>query len=87
MGELIKKRIARIGQGKRGGYRLLVAFKCSSRSIFIFGFSKNDRENIDNEEKNIYRQLLHYYLTMSEYSLMALLKQKKLFEVDYKNVK
>ena len=82
-GGLMKKRVARVGQGKRGGHRMLVAFKCSDRSIFIFGFSKNDREDIDDEEKHLYKQLAYYYLTMDEHSLAALLKQKKLFEVDY----
>ena len=44
---LFKKRIACPGQGKRGSYRTLLAFKKNDRLIFMFGFSKSDRENID----------------------------------------
>ena len=39
-GGLLKKRIARSGQGKSGGFRTLVATICGERSIFMFGFSK-----------------------------------------------
>src|SRR6266576_6218858 len=45
-GGLIKQRVARPGQGKRGGFRMLIGFR-SDRAIFLFGFAKNERENID----------------------------------------
>ena len=35
---LVKKRVSRKGEGKRGGHRVLLAFKEKDRSIFIFGF-------------------------------------------------
>ena len=37
-GDLLKKRIARPGEGKRGGYRTLVATNRGSRWIFVYGF-------------------------------------------------
>lgn len=61
-GGLIKQRVARSGQGKRGGHRVLLAFKDADRSIFIFGFSKNDRENLDSEEKEMYKRVAKMYL-------------------------
>jgi hypothetical protein len=42
-GDLLKKRIARPGQGKSGGYRTLVATNRDSRWIFVYGFAKNAR--------------------------------------------
>jgi hypothetical protein len=45
------KRIARPGEGKRGGYRTLVATNRGSRWIFIYGFAKNARNNIDPDEE------------------------------------
>ena len=39
---LIKFRVARQGQGKRGGYRVLIAFRSRLRTVFLFGFVKSD---------------------------------------------
>lgn len=50
-GGLLKKRIARAGQGKRGGYRTLVATNRGDRRIFVFGFPKNERSNIAKDEE------------------------------------
>lgn len=51
-GGLIKKRLARSGAGKRGGYRVIVALKAKNRAVFLFGFGKNDRANISASELN-----------------------------------
>ena len=48
-GGLVKKRIARPGQGKRGGFRTLVATNKGNRWVFVFGFPKNERSNIDKD--------------------------------------
>ena len=45
-GGLIKQRIARPGQGRRGGHRGIVAFREGALAVFLFGFSKNDLDNI-----------------------------------------
>jgi len=49
-GELIKQRIARPGQGKRGGHRAIVAWRVESLAVFVFGFSKNELDNIGPED-------------------------------------
>jgi hypothetical protein len=49
-GGLIKQRIARKGQGRRGGYRTIVAYRAGERSVFLYGFGKNERDNIDDDE-------------------------------------
>ena len=45
-GHVFKQRIARDGQGKLGGYRTIVLFKQSERAFFVYGFAKNERDNI-----------------------------------------
>lgn len=80
---LIKKRIARSGQGKRGGHRAVIAFKKNERIIFIYGFSKNDRENIDNDEEETYKILADHYLSSSEFLLDKMTSEMKLIEVNY----
>jgi len=49
-GGLIKQRIARPGQGKRGGYRSIIAYRAGKRSVFLYGFGKNERDNVDGDE-------------------------------------
>ena len=49
-GGLIKQRIARSGRGKRGGYRSIIAYRAAERSVFLYGFGKNERDNIDGDE-------------------------------------
>ena len=38
------------GRGKRGGARTLVATNKGNRWFFVFGFEKNERDNIDEAE-------------------------------------
>ena len=80
---LYKQKIARPGQGKRGGHRTLIAFKKDDRSVFVFGFSKNDRENIDPNEEKIYRVLAQFYLNLSNERLNKMIGEKELIEVPY----
>ena len=49
-GGVVKKRTGLTGRGKRGGVRTLVATNRDDRWFFMFGFEKNERDNIDDEE-------------------------------------
>ena len=59
---LYKKRIAKTGMGKRGGFRALLAFRQRQRVIFLFGFAKNEQETINNTQLILFRRLAKYYL-------------------------
>lgn len=45
-GHLYKKRVARPGAGKSGGYRTLLSARIGHRYVFLHGFPKNRKENI-----------------------------------------
>lgn len=77
-GGLYKKRVARTGKGKSGGFRTLVATNRGDRWIFVFGFAKNERDNINKKEKDALKKLASYYLSLS---LEALLKAKQSIEL------
>lgn len=47
---LIKQRVARPGQGKRGGYRTIIAYRVKRRAVFLFGFAKSGKANLDPDE-------------------------------------
>jgi len=42
-GGVIKQRIARLGEGKSGGFRALIVFRSGTRAVFVHGFAKNER--------------------------------------------
>jgi hypothetical protein len=63
-GRVIKQRVARPGQGKRGGFRLLVAFG-PHRAVFLYGFAKNERENIRDAELMTLREIARTFLNAS----------------------
>jgi hypothetical protein len=49
-GGVIKQRVARAGQGRSGGYRVLIAYRAGHRAVFLYGFAKRERENIKPDE-------------------------------------
>ena len=49
-GAVIKQRVARMGQRRSGGYRMLIAYRSGNRTVFMFGIAKNNRGNIDEDE-------------------------------------
>lgn len=62
-GNVFKKRIALPGMGKRAGARTLVAGKIFRRWFFIFGFVKNEKVSINDDElvhlQGTAKRLLH----------------------------
>ena len=47
---LIKQRVARPGQGKRGSYRTIIAYRARDRAVFLFGFAKNVKADLAPDE-------------------------------------
>lgn len=78
---LYKKRIAVTGKGKRGGFRSLLAFRITEKAIFIYGFRKNERSNISDSEKHIYKALAKEYLDLSNAHINKMLEAKILIEI------
>ena len=65
-GGLYKFRIARPGEGARGGGRALVALKVGRRAVLMFGWEKKDMENITSKELRVYRLLAKRYLEFTD---------------------
>jgi hypothetical protein len=81
-GGLVKKRIARPGQGKSGGFRTLVATNRESRWFFVYGFAKNERDNIDRAEVKALKALSGHLLGLPEDELAAALNDGELTEIE-----
>ena len=56
-GYLKKKRISLGSRGKRGGGRVLVCFKREQLCIFIYGYCKNELENLSTNEINAFKAI------------------------------
>lgn len=78
---LYKKRIARPGGGKRGGYRTVLSARIGSRYVFLHGFSKNDRANITQEEKKALQFAGKVLLDLSPEALLKAIETGVLLEV------
>ena len=81
-GGLLKKRIARPGQGKSGGFRMLVATNKGNRWVFVFGFPKNERSNIDKDEEEALKKLAAHLLSLTQQALGKAQREGELMEVD-----
>jgi hypothetical protein len=80
-GGLIKQRIGRLGQGRRGGYRTLMAFSAKARTVFVYGFAKSERDNIGPDELEFWRRVASAFLAMDETKLRAMIDAQEITEV------
>jgi hypothetical protein len=82
-GGLIKQRVARPGRGRSGGFRTVVAFRTTRRSVFLYGFAKNERDNIDTTELADLKKLAKHVLGYTEAQIAEALRKAELKEVPY----
>ena len=82
-GGLIKQRVPRVGQGRSGGYRMLIAYRPGERAVFLYGFAKNERENIKDDELASFKDIAAGFLKTDPEHLQAALQEGVLQEVPY----
>lgn len=80
-GGLLKKRVGMAGRGKRGGARALIATNLDSRWFYVFGFEKNERANIDADEREALKELAQELLLRSDEELEIALADGALKEI------
>ena len=81
-GHLVKKRVALQGRGKSAGVRTIIATQFESRWIYLFGFEKSERSNIDRNELKALQELAKSYLELSAAEIQAAVKECKLIELN-----
>lgn len=64
-GGVYKIRMARNGYGKSGGYRAILAFRKSKITVFVYGFSKSERENTDKSELKYLKKLAATFFNLT----------------------
>jgi hypothetical protein len=80
-GNLYKKRVPVSGRGKSGGARVLVATRLAERWFFLFGFAKNERSTIDEQELTLLQMTAKALLDMDLRSLEKAIQAGELTEI------
>ncbi len=73
-GGVIKQRISRQNEGKSGGYRSIILFRQGEKAFFVYGFAKNDQNNIDKSEEREFKILAKKTLAISDDKLGIAIK-------------
>ena len=81
-GGLFKQRVARLGAGKRDGFRMVIAYRKGVRAFFLLGFAKSARANIDDAELAALKRRVAGLLTAAEQALDTMVADEDLTEVD-----
>jgi hypothetical protein len=82
-GGIIKQRVARTGQGRSSGYRLIIAYHSDKRAVFLYGFAKSERDNIEADELETLKEIGAAWLEAKEERLEHAIKEGILKEVSY----
>ena len=80
-GDVFKKRVARRGEGKRGAYRTILGGRRGFRWIFLLGFAKSERSDIDEDELRALRRIAQAWLGMDDPDIDHAVEAGELHEV------
>jgi hypothetical protein len=78
-----KQRVARAGGGRSGGFGTLIAYHARRRSVFLYGFAKSERDNIDDKELADLKKLAKRFLSLTEGEIETALDESELKELPY----
>jgi hypothetical protein len=79
---VVKKRVGIAGRGKSAGLRTILAFKFKDRAFFLYGFAKNQQDNIDDKELKALKLLARHLLAYDAYALELAKTAQELLEID-----
>jgi hypothetical protein len=84
-GGVIKQRIARPGQGRSKGDRTIILYRLGTaseaRTFFVYGFAKSQQANIDEAERQQFKEAAKHVLALTERQLAELLNRGDFVEV------
>lgn len=80
-GNIVKKRIALPGHGKRNSTRSIVATKFANHWFFLYGFNKSERANISSHELKTIQEIGIILLEFDDEQLSHAIATGELVEV------
>jgi hypothetical protein len=84
-GGLVKKRMARPGGGKRGGFRVIVAWRQSNGKrgllVFLLGFAKNDADTLTRAGHEGLKRVAAIYMNATPAGIATLMANGAAMEI------
>ena len=80
-GNVYKKRISRLGQGKRSSYRTILLMRQGDKVIFAHGFGKSEKDNITKNELEGFKVMADGFLNLTDEQIGILINSKNLIEL------
>lgn len=80
-GGVIKQRVARQGQGRSGGYRVIVAYEARDRAVLFYGFAKSDRDNLEPGELTTVREVAADWLAADDERIEQAIAENEIEEI------
>jgi len=80
-GHVVKKRVPLAGRGKRSGARTLVATQFDDRWFFMYGFEKNERPNIADDELKVLREVAKELFALKDMEIAIAVSKGELVEI------
>jgi hypothetical protein len=82
-GGLFKKRIPLAGKGKRGSVRTLIATRAGRHWFYLYGFKKNERADVTDQERAALKALAKDLLALNELELQIALQDGAIMEIGH----
>lgn len=80
-GGLIKKRIARQGEGKSGGYRTIILYRRGRLAVYLHGFAKSEQGNLSTRDLQILKKAASVLKALSAEEMAKYVEDGILMEV------
>ena len=80
-GNVYKLRVARSGEGKSGGHRVIVLFKSGERTFYVYGFAKSERDNISEKTLRNFKKAAKEFFSMTDEQIDMTIKNNQLIEL------
>ncbi len=81
-GNLFKVRAKRKHSGKRSGFRTIIVLKSGEKAIFLYGFGKNEKENISKSDLKNLKKLGHDLISLDSKQLKVAISKGILFDLE-----
>ena len=73
-GGVLKKRVARQGQGKREGHRVIILMQKGTDVFFVHSFEKGDKEDLEEDEQKAYKLMAKTFFAFSNADIEKAIK-------------
>lgn len=79
---LYKVRVSRPHSGKSSSFRTIIVYKENDKAIFLYGFGKNEKDNISQTELEYFKKLGKDLISLNKDQLRKSIEQQILFDLE-----